>query len=239
MERTLCRSVYKAGQLHCYFKSHFTCKCPNIKSGEKQGVRTARVGMLSSLSWHLLYPWRFVEWLSHSLLFLPLTNLVLAKGHISSQLHKQLVMELTGFSSLSASISQGGLPCTSGQFLFLSESPLLDVLEFSFLWDEMHMRFLHLFLHLFLHYISLLLPTGSGGNPNSGSGFQSGVWILASCQRRYASSTMSVTDEEKRSSLSLSSSTVVPFSSVLLFNEVFQTACVLLVLALTPSWGVM
>lgn len=47
-----------------------------------------------------------------------------------------------------------------------------------------------------IHFILLLLlsvsfsfslpPTGTGGNPNGGSGFPSGIWILAGCQGRYA-----------------------------------------------------
>lgn len=50
----------------------------------------------------------------------------------------------------------------------------------------MHMNITH--LPLILRFISLLSvsPTGPGSNPNSGSGLQSGVWILAGCQRRYA-----------------------------------------------------
>ena len=80
--------------------------------------------------------------------------------------------------------------CLWRNSVWMSPVPVLNSLLTSWLLfhqaDEMHMNITH--LPLILRFISLLSvsPTGPGSNPNSGSGLQSGVWILAGCQRRYA-----------------------------------------------------
>lgn len=87
-------------------------------------------------------------------------------------------MESTGFSSLSWSICEiTSYVC--GQFLFVSQQ-LLTLLFFPSCLICMLVWFIS------FSALSLLLLTGSGGNPNGGSGFQSGVWVLAGCQGRYA-----------------------------------------------------
>lgn len=128
-------------------------------------------------------------------------------------------------------------------------------------------------IYLMFHCISLssvclslcLPPTGAGGNPNSGSGFQSGVWILAGCQGRYAWSppTTGVWRMSENvppfpllppPPLLLLFSTLTVYISCLALGDQTITSvhpevsratqkhtfsCVFLVLALTPSRGIM
>lgn len=77
----------------------------------------------------------------------------------------------------------------SSCFVFFScfTAHILDFLEFpSCEWHAWHRLSFIPLPHLSVWLPFCLPPTGPGGHPNSGSGFQSGVWILAGCQGRYA-----------------------------------------------------
>lgn len=114
----------------------------------------------------------------------------------------------------------------------------------------------HPFILSLYHCLTLmslcLLPTGPGGNPNSGSGFQSGVWILAGCQGRYAWSPPTTRGVWRMSenvplfAVAILSACIHPLPSFLVAKQwsclslsawKFTFSCVFLVTALTPSRG--
>lgn len=74
-----CKETWE--QLHCHIELHFICMYVILQvfsqEKEEEWEHEGREAVIPF--WHSLHPWRFAERGSHSLPFLPLTNLVLAK----------------------------------------------------------------------------------------------------------------------------------------------------------------
>lgn len=151
-----------------------TCEC-NVRR-KKGGWRVWR---LWSLSWHSHIPGGFLnERATPSPSFLSLISLW-PKGHVFSQLHKQLIINSTGFSSLSSRIQKRNFSCLwSLPVCVRATAPCLP--GFFLPVDEIHAGIIH------PSVFSVCLLTGAGSNPDGGSGFQSGIWVLAGFQGRYA-----------------------------------------------------